>query len=203
MLVCLGAAVFTMISIMDLVPTETRDLLSANYRIVRDPARIAAQIVTGIGFIGGGAVLRYGATVKGLTTAASLWMMASIGMLVGVGMIPQAIWATGLSFLTLFVVGNIEQAWLGKGLKSYNRIILSIVISPELQEDIEAWIESSFGKEMIEITSETQSKSKTVKLRYVLDAKRTKLKISELSRRVNQQEGVIDTHIQMYQESER
>jgi putative Mg2+ transporter-C (MgtC) family protein len=200
MLVCLGATVFTMISVLDLIPVDARHALTENYRIVRDPARIMAQIVTGIGFIGGGAVLRHGVTVKGLTTAASLWMMASVGMLVGVGMIPQAIWATGLSFLTLFVVGNIEQAWLGKGLKTYNRVILTITVQPQSQQLLETWIESAFGKDMIEITSQSHSKTKAVQLRYVLDARRTKLKISDLSRRVNQQEGVLETNIQMYQE---
>jgi putative Mg2+ transporter-C (MgtC) family protein len=68
MLVSLGAAVFT---------------LSGAGLSGGDPTRIAAQVVTGIGFLGGGAILREGATVRGLTTAASLWVTAAIGLAVG------------------------------------------------------------------------------------------------------------------------
>jgi len=51
-----------------------------------DPSRIAAQVVTGIGFLGAGTILRIGADVRGLTTAASIWMVAAVGMAVGTGM---------------------------------------------------------------------------------------------------------------------
>ena len=74
-LVCLGACLFTIISIYGF-PTVVTD---ENANGIRDTARVAAQVVTGIGFIGGGTVLRHGATVFGLTTAATLWMVASIG----------------------------------------------------------------------------------------------------------------------------
>lgn len=72
-LVSLGAALFTVVSLY-------------GFGNVGDPARVAAQIVTGIGFLGAGAILRNEATVKGLTTAASIWTTAAIGMAVGVGM---------------------------------------------------------------------------------------------------------------------
>src|SRR5882724_4472799 len=68
MLVSLGSALFT--------------LVGAN-ALHTDPTRIAAQVVTGVGFLGGGAILREGVTVRGLTTAASLWMTAAIGLSVG------------------------------------------------------------------------------------------------------------------------
>ena len=50
-----------------------------------DPARLAAQVISGIGFLGAGAILRYGPNIKGLTTAASLWTMAVVGLAVGAG----------------------------------------------------------------------------------------------------------------------
>jgi putative Mg2+ transporter-C (MgtC) family protein len=110
-LVCLGSAVFTIVSISDM--TQGLQMVSTDpnmtYRMVRDPARIAAQIVPGIGFIGGGAVLRHGASIRGLTTAASLWMMASIGMLIGVGYYQLAIVSTLFSFLVLFIIGALER----------------------------------------------------------------------------------------------
>ena len=81
-LVCLGACLFTIISIYGFPEVSvTGDELGT-----RDTARVAAQVVTGIGFIGGGTVLRHGATVFGLTTAATLWVSASIGMACGAGM---------------------------------------------------------------------------------------------------------------------
>src|SRR5215210_6427931 len=54
---------------------------------VRDPARLAAQIITGIGFLGAGTIFRTGSTVKGLTTASSIWITASIGIVAGLGML--------------------------------------------------------------------------------------------------------------------
>ena len=80
-LVSLGAAVFTLVSAYGF-----RDFLTSGQAIVRaDPSRIAAQIVTGIGFLGAGVIFRQGASVRGLTTAASLWVAAAIGMAAGAG----------------------------------------------------------------------------------------------------------------------
>src|SRR5262245_37891410 len=99
-LVCMGATIFTIVS----ASAVTADTLHTGgaIRYVGDPTRIAAQIVSGIGFIGGGAVLRHGASIRGLTTAASLWMMASIGMLIGIGYYQLSIVSTLFSFLVLF-----------------------------------------------------------------------------------------------------
>ncbi|HVV51361.1 MAG TPA: MgtC/SapB family protein [Polyangia bacterium] len=68
-----------------------------------DPSRIAASVVSGIGFLGAGAILRDGITIKGLTTAAGLWLVAAIGMAAGGGMYVESVFATvlGLSALTL------------------------------------------------------------------------------------------------------
>src|SRR5262245_44220284 len=74
MLICLGATQFTTIS------TQTAALLGG------DPTRIAAQIITGIGFLGAGAVLHSQGYVRGLTTAATIWVVAGIGMALGAGM---------------------------------------------------------------------------------------------------------------------
>lgn len=68
---------------------------------VRDPARLAAQVVTGIGFIGAGAIWRSDASVGGLTTAASIWITAAVGMMVGVGMYFMATLVTLMAWFTL------------------------------------------------------------------------------------------------------
>ena len=75
-LVCVGASLFVMFSVM--TPGDS------------SPTRIAAQVVSGIGFLGGGVILREGVTVRGLNTAASLWCAAAIRCLSGAGLIPQA-----------------------------------------------------------------------------------------------------------------
>ena len=81
MLVGVGAALFTIVSAYGWSDFE----FSARSGVVFDPTRIAAQIVTGIGFLGAGAIIRQGLTVRGLTTAASLWIVAAIGMAAGAG----------------------------------------------------------------------------------------------------------------------
>jgi putative Mg2+ transporter-C (MgtC) family protein len=73
-MVSLGSALFTVVSLYGFPGTS-------------DPARVAAQIVTGIGFLGAGAILHQRRNVQGLTTAASLWVVAAVGLAVGVGMV--------------------------------------------------------------------------------------------------------------------
>lgn len=77
-----------------------------------DPARIAAQVISGIGFLGAGAILRYGLSVKGLTTAASLWTMAIVGMTVGAGYYLIGVVATAVILITLGVLNIIENRFL-------------------------------------------------------------------------------------------
>src|SRR5436309_15541953 len=82
LLVSVGSALFTIVSAYGF-----REFLNSGESVVRaDPTRIAAQIVTGIGFLGAGAIIRQGLSIRGLTTAATLWVVAAIGMAVGVGM---------------------------------------------------------------------------------------------------------------------
>jgi len=94
-LVSLGSAIFTVISAYAFTGPGS------------DPTRIAAQIVSGIGFLGGGAILHYGGTVRGLTTAASLWSVAAVGMAAGAG---------------LFVVAGISAVLVIIGLELFQRV---------------------------------------------------------------------------------
>jgi putative Mg2+ transporter-C (MgtC) family protein len=98
MLVAIGSALFTIVSAY-----AFRDFLVGGGSVVRaDPTRIAAQIVTGIGFLGAGAIIRQGLTVKGLTTAATLWVVAAIGMAVGAGYYGGALITTGVVLISLW-----------------------------------------------------------------------------------------------------
>jgi putative Mg2+ transporter-C (MgtC) family protein len=71
-----------------------------------DLARVAASVVTGVGFLGAGTILRDGSTIRGLTSASSIWIVASIGMLSGLGMILLAVYTT---FLTWFVLAVVKR----------------------------------------------------------------------------------------------
>jgi putative Mg2+ transporter-C (MgtC) family protein len=74
-----------------------------------DPSRLAAQIVTGVGFLGGGAILRHGFTIRGLTTAASIWSTCALGVAVGVGMYTLSAGATVLTLVTLYGLRTVRN----------------------------------------------------------------------------------------------
>ena len=77
-----------------------------------DPERLAAQVISGIGFLGAGAIFRYGANVKGLTTAASLWTTAIIGLAVGAGYLLLGLAATACVLFTLVALDSMEKNFL-------------------------------------------------------------------------------------------
>ncbi len=74
-----------------------------------DPARIASQVVTGIGFLGAGTIMRFKATVRGLTTAASLWVVAGIGLAIGSGFIIPAVFTAFIAIMTLILLPKVEN----------------------------------------------------------------------------------------------
>lgn len=103
MLVVLGAALFGLVSVAGFDVFISDDRASTN--VVIDPTRIASYIAPGIGFIGGGAILKYGGRVTGITTAASLWSAAAIGLSVGVGFWVGAVATT---LIVLFALEALE-----------------------------------------------------------------------------------------------
>jgi len=84
-----------------------------------DPARLAAQVISGIGFLGAGAILRYGFNVKGLTTATSLWTMAIVGMAVGAGYYLVGVFTTALMLLVLTVLNMLENKFVRTSISRY------------------------------------------------------------------------------------
>ena len=98
MFICFGAAMFTVLS----------QKLAG---IPSDAARIAAQIIPGIGFIGAGSILHTRGLTTGLTSAATLFVVASVGMAAGGGLYLTAIFATGLVLIALFVLGHVEETF--------------------------------------------------------------------------------------------
>ncbi len=119
-LICVGATLLTEASLgIATAGFATHELVRA------DPGRIAAQIVSGIGFIGAGTILVARGSVLGLTTAATLWVVAAIGITVGIGAYVEAIGAAVLVFLVLFLIGKIEERLLRTRAERKLRVALS------------------------------------------------------------------------------
>jgi putative Mg2+ transporter-C (MgtC) family protein len=105
-LVCLGA---TIIMIASTRMGELTQALSPASRIQVDPGRIAAGIVTGIGFLGAGAIIRIGDLVRGLTTAGCIWFVAALGITIGQGLYALAIVSTVLALIVLLALTQVER----------------------------------------------------------------------------------------------
>jgi putative Mg2+ transporter-C (MgtC) family protein len=105
LLVSLGACLFTLCSL-----TVSQALPGMPSHAEADVSRIASQVVVGIGFLGGGAILRHGTSIRGLTTAANLWLTASVGMASGLGFFLGAGFTVGLALLALTGLRPLERA---------------------------------------------------------------------------------------------
>lgn len=101
MMVAMGAALFTLVSIY----------MAIEFRGV-DASRVASAVVTGIGFLGAGAIIREGGSVIGLTTAASVWAVSAIGLAVGCGMYFAATITTVLTVVVLEVLSRVEKKYI-------------------------------------------------------------------------------------------
>lgn len=118
MLVAVGSALFTLVGAYGFSDFPSRTV---------DPTRVAAQVVTGIGFLGAGLIFRQGFTIRGLTTAASLWLVAAIGMAAGAGFWKGAVIATIVALVSLRPL-----EWM-KGVAIPQRAAAHLVV--ELKED--------------------------------------------------------------------
>lgn len=130
-IVCLGSAVCMVVS------------LGMHEQFKGDAARIAAQVVSGIGFLGAGAILREGLLVRGLTTAASLWVVASVGLAVGAGYYLIATFGTLLVLFSLVILGTIED--FVRGNSKYDMLSIVVSDSPEQVGLIGSMLEKQLG----------------------------------------------------------
>jgi putative Mg2+ transporter-C (MgtC) family protein len=108
LLVCLGSCLFTLASLYAGIAIEGQTG-GAGDPLRADITRIASQVVVGIGFLGGGAILHHGTTVRGLTTAANLWLTASVGLSVGLGFTFAAAFTVGLALVVLAALRPVER----------------------------------------------------------------------------------------------
>ena len=141
MLVSVGAALFTLVSAY--AWTDFR--FSTPEGVVFDPTRIAAQVVTGIGFLGAGAIIRQGLSVRGLTTAATLWVVAAIGMAAGVGYYEAAALTTALVLFSLWPLRIAAHRFTMRFQSEEGRIVVEL--PPETATaDIVAALEEAGGR---------------------------------------------------------
>ena len=137
LLVSLGSAGFTILSIEGFPAAPGADPVAG-----ADPARVAAQIVSGIGFLGAGAILKEGATIRGLTTAANLWAVAAVGMAAGAGSWIVAVVATALILISLWPLRIVALRFVGK---DQHRGLLRVATAPSRLGDVVEAVSAAGG----------------------------------------------------------
>jgi putative Mg2+ transporter-C (MgtC) family protein len=158
LVVCVGSALFTIVSAYGF-----REFLVHGGSVVRaDPTRIAAQIVSGIGFLGAGAIIRQGLSVRGLTTAATLWLVAAIGMACGAGYYGPAAIATATALFTLGPLRILSYRVVGRFRPHTESLLVEIPAGGSPAPIIEV-IEQHAGRVLsMEVTQEGDRRSVVV-----------------------------------------
>lgn len=185
-LVCIGSCLFTILSLYGF-----SNALSVYP--MGDPARVAAQILTGIGFIGGGTVLRHGTSVFGLTTAATLWVTASVGMACGCGRFDIAVICTVFSVATLTLIRIFEKQCIPQTQKNNRDVKISVICTDDDYHDLTSELTQMFPeiqemskkdagieKNQTKITLKLQLCCKNV-VEYVFDKLKDNSKILSIS----------------------
>jgi putative Mg2+ transporter-C (MgtC) family protein len=185
-MVALGSALFMIVSAFGFV--DVRGIP----QVVLDPSRVAAQVVSGIGFLGAGTIILRREIVRGLTTAASVWAVAAVGLAVGGGLYLAAIAATVLALLVLAGVKPLEQRLYGS--RTPRTIRLTIKDSKlALLQTLPAVVESAdLRLERIVLLPGTAEKQSTAEI-VVGQADTDKLSV--LRERLSRMPGVVETHV--------
>lgn len=183
-LVGVGSALVMMISLYGYASPQT---------VPRDPFRLAAQVVSGIGFLGAGTILHQGANVRGLTTAATLWVVSAIGLATGAGMFVPAFFASVLVFLILTYIYKMEKVFI---FKRYRKLTVQSVDKPGLIGQIGTIL----GDERVNIYNvevlslEAENDVRIIELKMDLDVPRNFIP-GEILRKLADLEGVKLTSI--------
>ncbi|HYY02438.1 MAG TPA: MgtC/SapB family protein [Gaiellaceae bacterium] len=150
LLVSLGSALFTISSAYGF-----HSFLASGQSVVRaDPTRIAAQIVTGIGFLGAGAIIRQGLSVRGLTTAATLWVVAAVGLAAGAGYYSAAVISTALVLIALYPLRIIAYRILRRFRPEDGRLLVELPIGHSPGEVIDEVERAGARIDAIEVSQE-------------------------------------------------
>ena len=152
LLICMGAALLMEVSVTvaglaDAVPRAD------GTRMGGDPGRIAAQIVSGIGFLGAGTILQARGSITGLTTAATIWVVAAIGMAVGAEAYVEAVGTAVLVGISLVVLARVEEGLIRRQ-RSHR---YSITLQPSV--DLLTLVESTFREQGLRVEAESIDKT--------------------------------------------
>jgi putative Mg2+ transporter-C (MgtC) family protein len=167
MLVSVGAALFTLVSAY--AWTDWR--FSTEEGLVFDPTRIAAQVVTGIGFLGAGAIIRQGLSVRGLTTAATLWVVAAIGMATGAGYYAAAVITTVIVLVSLWPLRIAARPVLGRFRPEEGRLVVDLGAGASTASVLEA-VEAA-GTRVRSLEFEEEGETRRVDMRVRLESGRS------------------------------
>jgi putative Mg2+ transporter-C (MgtC) family protein len=151
-----------------------------------DPARLAAQVISGIGFLGAGAILRYGFTVKGLTTASSLWTMAIVGLTVGAGYYLVSVIVTLLMLVVLAFLNIIENRFVRTSVSRF--IQIEADYHKGVVKSVRRIVEK-FSESLVSFTIQKNIKSKRLRIQVVARISRDQ-KLEELIELVSDIDGV-------------
>ena len=188
MLVSLGACVVMIIG--QLIFVQYRE-----FNATPDPARMAAQVITGVGFLGAGTILREGASVKGLTTAASLWSTACLGLAAGAGYYILAIAGMLFIFATLTIFEVIQKKLIGPHKSSETYEITTTNISACLGTVNRVADGGSVTVENLQIHSQEQKDTYIVQSRADFTGLKQDVKKQDLLERLLGTEGTVSVHI--------
>jgi putative Mg2+ transporter-C (MgtC) family protein len=165
MLVCVGATMFMLVGVYGWDGYR----LGNDIGVVVDPSRVASYVVSGIGFLGAGAIIRHGINVRGLTTAASLWVVAAIGVSVGAGMYVLAIATTALVILALWPLSQVKRLLAGKADET-RRLAVTLARDASVASALAVIEESGFAMESVEVGEEEDVRRLDVVIKTSADA---------------------------------
>ncbi len=185
-LVCVGSTLIMLVSAYGLAG-------ASGGTAVYDPARIAAQVVTGVGFLGAGTILRHGNTIIGLTTAASIWIVSGIGLAVGIGFYGGAIMATLMVLVSLILLRGLEGSFTR--MKNLRRLWVRGIDHPGLL----GYISAVFGEMCVQVSKVDISepeymevfKKEIITIDFLLRLPQ-RLKSDDLLKKVAMQQGVLE-----------
>ena len=165
MLVCVGATMFMIVGVYGWADYK----LGNQIGVVVDPSRVASYVVSGIGFLGAGAIIRHGINVRGLTTAASLWVVAAIGVAVGAGMYEFSVATTALVIVALWPLAQVKKALAGKAEETRR---LGIILAPDakIAAALAVVEESGFEIESVDAAEEDDQRTLDIVIKTSADA---------------------------------
>ena len=193
-LVCLGATIISLLQIE--IGNQAIDMISSNeklYEVIKvDYGRLGAQVITGVGFIGAGAIIHNRGNIKGLTTAATLWIVACLGLTIGMGGYFISIFSTIIIFITLVFLKRIEDKFISKN--TLEKIKLEYFKNEEIESEIEQFLERKKIKiKKIEYNYSSENENKVYALYIIIKPK--KIRIEKVLEELKEKSKIIKASI--------